>query len=254
MATSSHDPGNATASHAAAGKPQGSGRRKLIYALGVVAACIVGAAAAWQFAFSTDSYRYRYRLTVSIEIDGQMHSGSSVIEVIWKRQPPIVESGPFRASIAGQAAFIDLEARGAVVAVLRTGDASPDLEKGPRDVTWIAGRAFGNNSTNSELPELPRLAGRRQLAPDNMPRLFWFSDIADPNTARPFLPEDIQTVFDPRGRLEAYVEITRVPIVIDVDKKLPWFEKLSVGSPNFGVMYLPKGLALARTMFIGDAS
>jgi hypothetical protein len=53
--------------------------------------------------------------------------------------------------------------------------------------------------------------------------------------------------------MRAYVEITRDPIVIDIDKKLLWYKALRA-PPNSGVMYLPNGVALGYTMFIGDAS
>ncbi len=225
-------------------------------ALGVIAVClaaVIGGAVAWcQINYPT--YTYRYRLTLALEVDGKLHTGSSVIEISWVGQPYIPGAGSFVPRVRGQAAFIDFGSRGVVVAALVTGETSQDVPDGSKSAVWIAARAFGNESTQAELAELPRLTGRRQLMPDNMPRLIWFPDAADPKTARRFAPQNLRELFDPSGRLDAYIEITRDPIIIDIDKKLPWFNMLSGASPNFGVIYLPSGFALSREMFIGDSS
>ncbi|SRR6266702_4261230 len=226
-------------------------------ALGIIALCvlvpIVGLVVGYKIMFPT--YSYRYRLTVAIEIDGQVHSGSSVIEVVWRGAPEFGDVGPYHPGIRGQAAFVDLGEHRAVVAVL-TARAQGGIVRWPEgvDALWLVPQAFGKGLSLEEFPQLSGLRGRRELAPDNMPRLIWFSDIADPKTARRIDPVSIPTLFGPGARLAAaYVEITRDPIITDIDKKLPWFEMLRSG-PNHGVMYLPSGFALAWTMFIGDSS
>jgi hypothetical protein len=223
---------------------------KLMDVLGILVACVllVGTAASQ----APQTYSYRYRLTVSIAIDGQLHTGSSVIEVNWRPRPDFGNGPGYLPSIRGQAVFVDLGARGAIVAALQVAAARPDLTNGPWNAEWIAPRAF-HMSVTPELPDL-RMEGRRQLARDNMPQLIWFSDPNDPTTARKVLPDDVRTLIDPNGGFEADIEITGDPIMIDIDKKLPWFNTLSGGPPNFGVIYLPSGLALGREMFIGAAS
>jgi putative lipase involved disintegration of autophagic bodies len=66
-------------------------------ALGVVAASVIGATVVWQVAFPT--YTHRYRLTVSIEIDGQVHTGSSVIEIAYVGQPKLPNVGAFAPAV-----------------------------------------------------------------------------------------------------------------------------------------------------------
>ncbi|WP_457849380.1 hypothetical protein, partial [Staphylococcus aureus] len=56
-----------------------------------------------------------------------------------------------------------------------------------------------------------------------MPLLVWFSDKTRPETARRFRVEEMAELLGGSARLlEAYVEITRDPIVFDIEKQLPW--------------------------------
>lgn len=224
--------------------------------LGIIAAVLallVGGVVVWWKVNYT--YTYRYRLTLAIEVDGKVHTGSSVIEVVW-------ETGPGQSSflggvqpiVRGQGVFIDLGPRGAVVATFLTGERS-EKPDGSQAAIWLAARAFDNKSTKKELPELERLQGRRDLTPDNMPRLIWFSDISDPKTARKFKVDDIPTLFGPGARLAAaYVEITRDPIVIDIDKKLPWYSMLASQQKARGVLSRPGEFQLIYSMFVGGGS
>ena len=239
------------------------GDTTIMRTLGIIAASVVACAAIlvagvflWLKA-NYPTYSHRYRLTIAIEVDGRVHTDSSVIEVIWKGGPEFGDVGPYHPSVRGQAVFIDLAGFGTAVAVL----VAPSFEQGgvirwPEGVgaLWLGARAFGNGSTLPELPQLPRLRGRRDLASDNMPRLIWFSNIADPKTARRFKPDDIPTLFGPAARLAAaHVEITNDPVVIDIDKKLPWYETLKRPLGQ-GVIQIEYGFALAKPMFVGDAS
>src|SRR5215470_7395763 len=67
------------------------------------------------------SHSHRYRLGVSIEVDGQVLSNSSVIEVIWKPQCFLPGSGhwwQWAATVQGQAVLLDLGPRGVLLAPL----------------------------------------------------------------------------------------------------------------------------------------
>lgn len=224
-----------------------------------IALLIGGAIVWWKINYPT--YSYRYRLTLAIEIDGKVHAGSSVIEIVWGGGPEIGDVGHYHPSIRGQAPLVDLGPHGAVIATLINSDYGRAAD-GTYSVIWIAARAFGNDSTNQELPKLPHLTGLRHLSPDNMPQLVWFSNISDPSTARKITPADIPELFGPNARLSnATVEITSDPIVIDINKKLPWYKNKKLPwykdlrePRNHGVMYLPGGFALADTMFIGGGS
>jgi hypothetical protein len=213
----------------------------------IVCVLLFGAAvAAYKIVYP--NYTYRYRLTVAIEIDGKVHSGSSVIEVTWSGGPEFGDVGRYQPRIRGQGVFINATPHGAIVATL----GHPWTAGGRGAALWLAARAFGNNSTNDELPELPRLRGRRDLKPDNMPELLWFSDVANPATARKFTVEEIPALFGPKARLEAaHVEITSDPIVIDIDTKLPWYNVLRRPLSGIDVEY---GFRITKDTFIGAGS
>jgi len=220
--------------------------------LSIIVACLLGGVVLFKLVYPT--YSYRYRLNIAFEVDGKVHSGSSVIEVTWTGGPEFGDVGPYHPTVRGQAVFIDLESRGAIVATLINGESYGTSSDGAVNALWLAAKAFGNRSTNNELPLLPRLRGRRTLTPDNMPRLIWFSDIRDPRTAHKLLVKGIDKTLGPTARLaDTSVEITRDPITIDVDKKLPWYEVLKRPLAA-GLIPVEYGFTLSKTMFVGDGS
>ena len=208
------------------------------------------------YMYKYPNYTYRYRLTVNIEVDGKVHSGSSVIEVTWHGGPEIGDVGPYTPTIRGQAPLVDLGVRGIVVAALINGEGYGRPSSGSAwGVLWIAPRAFGRESSVDELPDLPKLRGKRELASDNLPLLLWFSSPQDPNTAKKILVEDIPDIFGPSARfVGASVEIAGDPILIDINQKLPWFQSWSDDYRARGPIYLPNKTGLSRYMFVGDAS
>src|SRR4030081_2076305 len=132
-------------------------RSKSFYAklaLIIVVLGIGGAASFYWWKYP--NYTYRYRLTMAIEIDGKVHSGSSVIQVTWAGGPEFGDVGAYHPHIRGKAVFIDVAPRGAIVATL----GHPWTDGGSGAALWLAAHAFGNNSTTEELPQLPRLRGR----------------------------------------------------------------------------------------------
>jgi hypothetical protein len=219
--------------------------------LAIVGAIIAVAVVILKLNFRT--YIYRYRLQLSLAVDEKVHTGSSVIEVVWNCGPKIAGLGRCAPSLGGQAAVIDLGSRGVVVAALRNGEV-PQSD-GAIDAVWFCAEAFGNKSSNDELPALPRLSGRRDLSPDNFPRLIWFSNPADPKSAKKIMVGDVPYSMDPTAHFtEAFVEITREPIVVDVRRVLPWLGPLESKPPGSNIIYLPNKLGLNRYLFIGDAS
>jgi hypothetical protein len=234
----------------------------IIASLVALIVLLIGGTIAWVKLVAYPDYSYRYRLTLSIETDGEVHTGSSVIEVVWSGGIPFGDVGPYVEGRRGQATFIDLGKRGAVVAVLL---APSYTERGiavwpeGTDVVWLASRAFGAVRETEALPlqerlaRLTRLTGRRDLAADNMPRLIWFSNVADLKTARVIKPADMPSLFGAGARITAaYVEITRDPIIIDIDKKLPWYKELATRQKSMGVTSMPYDFHLSYHMFVGE--
>ncbi|MBR1209883.1 hypothetical protein [Bradyrhizobium sp. JYMT SZCCT0180] len=207
------------------------------------------------FKLNFPTYSYRYRLQVSLSLDEKVYTGSSVIEVVWECGPKIAGLGRCAAYLGGQAAVIDLGSRGVVVATLRTGENILPIPDGAIDAVWFCANAFGNQSTDAELPALPRLTGRRGLAPSNFPRLIWFANPADPNSAKKITIENVRNTIDPTARFtEAFVEITRDPIVVDIATKLPWYPALLLAQKGKLVISTPGQFQLIYNMFVGENS
>jgi hypothetical protein len=176
--------------------------------LGIFLAVVVAVAMIYKVNFP--SYSYRYRLQVSISLDEKIYTGSSVIEIVWDCGPKISGLGRCAPSLGGQATLIDLGSRGVIVATLRSGENISPTPDGAIDAVWLCANAFGNRSTDEELPALPRLTGRRNLPPSNLPRLVWFANTADMKSAQKVTFLIVASVFDSTARFtEAFVEITK---------------------------------------------
>jgi hypothetical protein len=216
-------------------------------------ALMVAAVVVFKLSFAT--YSYRYRLQFSLSIDGQVHTGSSVVEVAWECGPKITGLGQCGASLRGQAAAIDLGPRGVVIAALVNGENDVSARDGATNAIWLCADAFGGIKSNADLPKLRKLSGKRDLIAPNLPRFIWFKNPDDPTTATKLLAQDVPAAFGGATRFAgASVAITGDPIVIDINRKFPWFQSWSDNYPSRGPIYLPSGLALSRYMLVGDAS
>jgi hypothetical protein len=201
-------------------------------------------------------YTYRYRLELTLEVDGKPYTGSSVIEVRWIGGPSVGNQGAYAADghVYGQVPLIDLGNRGILIAGLINGDTGS-----PNDAVsalWLGAKAFGNDSSYAKLPQLVRETGRRDLRPDNWPRLMWLPDRLNPTSARKIGLNEIESVFGRGARFtSAFVEITHDPIDIDIDKKLPWYRAwVDEYHRQRLIIYGPPGKIILRpNMLLGDA-
>ncbi len=164
---------------------------------------------------------YRYRLSISPEIDGQVRTASSVIEVTATESP----FGGGGATLRGQAPYLDLGNRGVLIFSL----GNDYGHNSARAALWLGAKVFGNDSSIRNIYKLPSLTGRRDLPPDLIPIAIWFSKPGDPTVRRALFPQEFADVFGPGARVaSASVEITRDPVVIDLDRKLPsWLSPLT---------------------------
>jgi hypothetical protein len=200
-------------------------------------------------------YSYRYRLELTLEVDGKPYTGSSVIEVKWVGGPSIGHQGAYVADghVYGQAPLIDLGNRGILIAGLINGDTGS-----PNDAVsalWLGAKAFGNDSSYDQLPKLRQMTGRRDLMPGNWPRLMWLPDPLDRTSARRIRPDEIESVFGRGARFtSAFVEITRDPIVVDIDKKLSWYRAWADEYHRQRIIIYdrPGKVTLRPNMLIGD--
>jgi hypothetical protein len=223
----------------------------------IVAACVAALVAWYWLSFPT--YAHRYRLTIAVEADGQVHSGSSVIEVRYHFWPQFLAGlaggGQYAVDVRGQAVLVDLGARGALVASLGYTD------RAAVNAQWLALRALNPQPempegsyvvTRERLRELSGAPARSDLMPDNLPQFIWFKDVADPTTAMPVKPTEFAAVLGGDARLaSAQLEMTRDSIVIDIDKKLSWYDALEKSQKTVGIITEPGKFQLAYIMFVG---
>jgi hypothetical protein len=224
----------------------------------IAASCAAAIVALYWLSFPTHSHRYR--LTIAVEVDGQVHSASSVIEVRFRFGPQflagLAAGGQYAVDVRGQAVLVDLGARGALVTSLRS-----YTDRAAVDAESLALRAFNPLPqmpkgsyvvTKERLRELPRPPARTDLAPDNQPQFIWFRDIADPTTARPVEARDFAAVIGDDARLASdYIEMTRDSLGVDIDKKLPWYDALERSQKRWGITAMSDKFELAYIMFVG---
>lgn len=164
----------------------------------------------------------RYRLTLVVDDNGKETEGSSVVEVTLARNGL---GTPFSMGMRGEAAAVDLGARGLLFAVL--GD---DWLMFPERVV---APAFGISRSADRLDIFKRIAAlppgsRADLPSDKLPMLVRFRDINDPKTVERVDPGNLSASFGPGVRLtRATIEVTDDPVMTGIEKRLPgWFVAL----------------------------
>jgi len=180
------------------------------------------------------TYKHRYRLTVEVEVDGTIRSGSSVIETRWSLWPPVI-AGLFNGGIGevhvyGQAVFIDLGSRGALLALLWPSSVTSLC--GAVGTDFLAIRAFnaeaklpcsGYALTWGVLHSMSWQTGKATLTADNLPGFIWLPVVDDEMSARPAAAKDFPALFGGAVRLRSvWIEMTSDPIASGLDKKIPW--------------------------------
>jgi hypothetical protein len=217
----------------------------------VVAFCVaLGAGVVLWIHLSFPTASYRYRLTIAVESDGQVHSGSSVIEVNYRFYPSWFAGGTFERHLQGQAVLIRLGARGVLAAALEY-----NIDRSVVGANDLAIRAFDRGGR--DYPTLRKsveaiflMRGPVDLTQDNMPAFIWFSDDNDPETAHLVKPQNFPAVIGDATRVvSARLEITRDPIIIDIDEELPLYKKLREDT-----LLLGDSVFLNRGMFIASES
>jgi hypothetical protein len=196
-------------------------------ALGIVAVCLLALIAGgiiwyWE-AYPT--YTYRYRLTVEVEVDGQVKSGSGVIEAVWNAQPANLAGGkPFNTRVHGEAVLVDLGGRRPFVVTLWSDDAL-ERRQISQSADRLALRAFGLPANRDGLSAISHRKGRVNVPLDALPMLITFVDANDPKTVRAFTLGELQEVLGPGVRFRAAsVEITDAPVSRTIRDRLTWLK------------------------------
>lgn len=195
--------------------------------LGIIALCvgvlIAGAVIGYISAYPT--YTYRYRMTVEVEVDGRIHSGSSVVEVQLVTQPRITTETPrVRAKVHGEAVFVELGGGRNVIALLASGPNASNVDY-PK---YVVSTHFKLSTVKPEdLEKYSKLEGHRDLQDDRLPTFVTFSDLNDAKTARVVAPQEFEQVFGKDVRFKrAWIEMTNDPVTVGIEAKILGLQNL----------------------------
>jgi hypothetical protein len=227
-------------------------------ALGIL--LLVGATVAWLL-LSFPTVSYRYRLTIAVQTDGEVRAGSSVIELLFRFNPAWLgpSGGTYNVWVTGQAVLIDLGPRGALVAALGGNPYDRSIVNSSLLPSCAFLPAAWKNPSDSPTTAknqwtISQQRGPVDLGPGCMPVFYWFPNPADLAGAKEVKPADFAAVIGDATRLvSAQVEITRDPLVIDIDKKLPAYATLTAARDK-GDYTTPGGLTLGWRQFISKGS
>jgi hypothetical protein len=207
--------------------------------LGMLAALIVGAVVVYRVAFPSVSLRYR--LTLEAQVNGELRTGSGVIEVTYGKQSRFAGQSDLIIGYRGEAVVLDLGSRGTLFALLKAGTDSRSI---PETIVFRAfnfeGGAFPGSSVEEGLSVIHRLSGKRELPLTSLPLLVRFRDMNDPMTVERVNPLNLGERFGADAKLiRATLEIvpagirpfnsfgiTGEPITTGVNLKLKWLDHL----------------------------
>jgi hypothetical protein len=210
----------------------------------LIASIVVLAAVAIWYRWAHPTFVFHYRLSVEVEVDGDLHSGSGVVGVVWRRQPqflipvPEVLVRPY-----GQGIFVDLDQYGALVIPLT---AYPYAEGVGLD--YLPFRVFRSNfpvdlqipRTRQEMEGFLMLRGGVELSANNLPQFIWLSRVDDPDLAQVVRSQDFERVIFTGVRFRnARIEISDQdfdgPVSSGLENKLPWLSPMRLVQENSGV-------------------
>jgi hypothetical protein len=188
--------------------------RKLGY-IALALVLLIGGAAVWYW-LAYPTYTYRYRLSIAVDVGGETRTASSVIEVRTITQPMGVIFSPIRNEVEGDAVFLDLGAKGNLVATLAFGPNGSEDYAGTLVPTLF-------DVGGDDLPKLETLRGSRELTGRFIPTLVTFGNLSDPKTARVVRPDEFEKAFGPDVHFQrAWIEMTTDPVTRRIEQRLPW--------------------------------
>jgi hypothetical protein len=196
--------------------------RKGGIALGLILGGIALLVAIYEFGYT---HRYRYRLTVEVEVDGQVKSGSGVVQVISRLD--FVPGRPLKytTTFSGEAVYVDLAPRGNLFALLAAPDGF-DAGYMPSKVFFRYPTSASREEHERRFEELNRLVKTRaqvELRPEQLPMLVTFKHLNDPKSVVWVYPTDLAAAFGQGVRLRrATIQMTDDPVTTGIENKLPW--------------------------------
>ena len=193
--------------------------------LGIALAAVVAGFVLYKIAYPT--YSCRYRMTVNVEVDGQLRSGSSVIEFWASKRPRVPGSILMKTGVVGEAVFVDLGGQRNIVALLASG---PYAENTGFPEGVVNSHFKLNLLDDRHAASLSALRGRWELPSQDLPNLVTFSNPDDPATVRLLRADQLEQFFGSGVRWRGIViEMTTDPATHMIESRLPWVTKLTAG-------------------------
>ncbi len=187
----------------------------------------------------------RYRMAVEVEINGEVKSGSSVIEVAYSWYTNVSGRPTISRARRGVAAVIDLGDHGTLVAALgpnNYGDAVWRRRKvqfglscsAPKSAKELFDAAYGLDPQGEydtayfAKVRLLLLSGGRKLTDDHLPVFIWFPRGAPYRQAQQLCPEEFARVIgaDVRLRSVSIEPAPWTPVQVRLDIQAPWLEEM----------------------------
>jgi hypothetical protein len=178
-----------------------------------------------------------YRLTLKVDVDGQPHIGSGVIETRWgdQRYASSLAGGvAWHVFVKGEAVVVDLGKRGLLFSTL-DGRRDSRCYDPPSLVVAVLGKTSVGSITPDLLRKISQYTWPTKVDVDCIPMLVRFGDPGNPKTAQLVDPNDLSTAFGSGVKLvETTIAITDEQVTRGIEGKLPWVVGLqgSVGKDD----------------------
>jgi hypothetical protein len=183
-----------------------------------------------RLAFSSPTVNFK--LTLQVEVDGVVHTGSSVLQTRWGYQLPWLRGFGYnrvwQVGAHGEATIIDLGERGLLFELLTEPIHYYD-GKGIDDVSITAGGMLGYLELNMD--DGPEVFSRQRdpvnIPPGGLPLLVRFRDIQDPRTVEQVDPVNLTATFGPGVRfVRATIAVTDAPVTTGIETRVQWLDGL----------------------------
>ncbi|MGP0591296.1 hypothetical protein ACTRXD_01990 [Nitrospira sp. T9] len=169
-------------------------------------------------------HTWHQKMTLEVEADGQRYTGSSVVEVSWRKNDPIgAANGPeWIGGIRGEAPYLEVPGHGVLFGLISfAGNSSYAADLATQVITDWKGWARGPQ----EFSLAKTAEGQTLTIPhDRYPLLVTFSDITDPKTVQQVDSTNLAATFGPGVSLKRItLEITDEPMTEGkIEQVLGW--------------------------------
>lgn len=173
------------------------------------------------------TYEYQYRLTMDVEVDGRVHSGSSVTKVIEARTPKTsLQPHLHVTDRQGEATFVDLGNGRVLVALLDGESQGQGWGAGPTPLLLkkLGLRSKWDDQVNPAFATLVASRGEFELEREELPALVILEDARDPLTIKAVTVADLER----RGIVIRRVALAVVsdPPSHSIERTFPWLTEL----------------------------